>query len=172
VWLANERKTVPLLATPFNETSPRLSPDGRWMVYVSDESGRNEVYAVPFVTGSAQNGSVPSVGRGKWQVSNGGGTLPRWRRDGREIFYYDDASGRLMAAAVNGQGPALEVGAPQTLFATSPPGGVGLLGAVQSYFYDVTHDGARFLVNDEGADVPAIVPSATVVVNWLSSSRR
>jgi hypothetical protein len=68
--------------------------------------------------------------------------------------------GSVLRVLSNGQEPALKVGAPE------------LLGAVQSYFWDVAHDGQRFLVNGEGADVHPVVPSATVVINWLSSSTK
>jgi len=78
--------------------------------------------------------------------------------------------GSVLRVLSNGQEPALKVGAPQTLFGTGPPDGIGLFGAVQSYFCDVAHDGQRFLANGEGADVQAVVPSATLAINWLSSS--
>ena len=92
---------------------------------------------------------------GKWQLSAAGGTQPRWRRDGKEIFYLDPDN-RLVSAAVNGAGSAFEVGAVQPLFATRA-GGPGSV-------YDVSPDGQRFLVNtlmEETAAEPI-----TLVVNW------
>jgi len=76
--LLDENEAVPLLATPANEISPRISPDGRYFLYVSDETGASEVFARPFPAGD-----------GKWQVSSAGGTQPKWSRDGREIFYLE-----------------------------------------------------------------------------------
>ena len=81
IWLASmtgEPKPRPWLATRFNETNPQFSPDGRWLAYTSDESGKTEVYVRPF----------PGPGQ-KRLVSSEGGTEPRWRGDGREIFYRD-----------------------------------------------------------------------------------
>ena len=106
----------------------QFSPDGRWVAYVSDESGRNEVYVAPF----------PGPG-GKWQISTAGGTYPRWRRDGTEIFYVSPDS-KLMSAAVNGKGLSFEVGAVTPLFETHLVTG-------SRYAYDVSADGQRFLIN-------------------------
>ena len=110
---------------------------------MSAESGRAEVYVAPFPGPGA---TVP--------VSTGGGTLPRWRHDGSEIFYV--AGNRLMAAPVSGQGATFEVGAARPLFEIRPRSGVG-------YFYDVSPDGQRFLVNTmpESTSTPI-----TLVVNW------
>ena len=100
--LSGDQKPVPFLGTPFNETSGRFSPDGRWVAYVSNETGAPEVYVTRF--------PGPS---GKWPISTGGGTYPRWRADGREIFYV--SRGTLMAAAVgNGQGAEFELAATET----------------------------------------------------------
>ena len=82
------RKPVPFLQTAFNEMLGQFSPDGRWVAYISDESGRNEVYVRSFPAGS-----------GKFQISNNGGTQPRWRDDGKEIYYLAP-DGKLMAATV------------------------------------------------------------------------
>ncbi|MGH9253087.1 MAG: protein kinase domain-containing protein [Vicinamibacterales bacterium] len=117
VWvlpLVGDRKPFPLLQTPFNEYPAVLSSDGQWVAYVSNESGRNEVYVMPF----------PGPG-GKWQVSTAGGIWPRWRRDGAELFYLAPDN-RLMAAEVNGRGSGFDVGAVQPLFATrrGPRGGM------------------------------------------------
>ena len=97
--LTGDRKPLPLLHTQFGETDGRISPDGRWVVYRSNESGRNEIYVAPF----------PRPG-GKWQISTAGGYAPRWRHDGSEIFYLtpDD---ELMVASVNGKSAGFEVGA-------------------------------------------------------------
>ena len=92
IWvlpLYGDRKPAPLLATPFSETQAQLSPDGRWLAYASDESGTSEVYVQPF----------PSSG-GKWQISSGGGRQPRWRHDGKELFFLTAGGGELMGTDI------------------------------------------------------------------------
>ena len=100
--LAGERTPVPFLVTPFNERSPMFSPDGRWLAYVSDESGRDEVYVR----------SYPETGK-KVPISAEGGTDPVWSKNGRELFYRSGDS--LMAAPVK-TGTAFTVSKPQKLF--------------------------------------------------------
>jgi Tol biopolymer transport system component len=90
--LSGERKPRPLLQTPFNETGSWLSPDDRWVAYLSNESGRTEIYVMPF------------RGAGRWQVSTAGGENPRWGRDGKELFYV--AGDTIMAAQVDATGNA------------------------------------------------------------------
>ena len=107
IWVLptfGDRRPRPVVQTPFNERQGRFSPDGLWVAYNSNESGRDEVYVVPF----------PGPG-GKWQVSTSGGSFPRWRRDGKEIFFLNGGN-TVMAAAVNGSGKAFEVGAVRRLF--------------------------------------------------------
>jgi Tol biopolymer transport system component len=168
VWRSGEGKPTPFLAMQnANETAGRFSPDLRWVAYVSDESGRHEVYVVPF---EPDAGAGPGSARGKWQISTGGGTLPRWRRDGKEIFYYDERGSRMMAATVNGAGAAFAVGAVQPLFLIRPSGGDINAGALQRMFYDVSRDGQRFLVSPEPPERQSVAVPATVVVNWLPRS--
>jgi eukaryotic-like serine/threonine-protein kinase len=143
-------------ARPYLETTPeakvvaqgRLSPDGRWMAYTSMESMTPEGYVRPF----------PSSDR-RFAVSTNGGTHPRWRADGREIFYLG-RDGNLMAAPVQ-PGPDLQVGAPVPLFALLP---VGYPGRSD---YAVTKDGQRFLVNRRTG--PEISYSITVMIDWLQT---
>ena len=95
IWLlpvTGDRRPVPFIQTSFAEHHARISPDGRWMAYVSNESGRDEVYVTRFPRAS-----------GKWPVSSDGGNWPVWRRDGRELFYHAH-DGQLMAVSV-GAGP-------------------------------------------------------------------
>ena len=147
VWVLamdGERKATPLLQSPFDENYARFSPDGRWIAYTSDESGRAEVYVTAF------------PGGGKWQVSSAGGVFPRWRGDGREI-YFIGADRVLAAVPVNGTGAGLDVGRAERLFEPR-------LSAQPGYPYAVTADGQRFLVNvDHAPSVPL-----TVVVNWTA----
>jgi Tol biopolymer transport system component len=137
-----EPKPVPFLITDFDKRRGRFSPDGRWVAYESTESGRFDIYARGF----------PETG-GKWQVSVAGGAFPRWRRDGREIYYVAPDS-KLVAAEVKPSGAALEVGSSKELFSVKLTG---------SFDYDVTADGNRFLVNSR---IEGEVPPITVVLNW------
>jgi dipeptidyl aminopeptidase/acylaminoacyl peptidase len=149
--LSGDRTPVPFLNTKFNEAAGQFSPDGRWVAYQSDESGKNEVYVTPF----------PGPG-GKWQISTGGGSFPRWRHDGNEIFYLAPDN-KLMAAAVNGKGSSFEVGAVKRLFETRAV--VGLRNR-----YAVSADGPRFLINtapEQAASAPI-----TVVLNWTAGLKK
>ncbi len=145
-----DQKPIPFLQTEFNETGGRFSPDMKWIVYVSDESGKSEVYVRPF----------PGPG-GKWQVSMNGGAFPRWRRDGKELYYLSD-DGEVMVAEVKGIGSTFEVGAVRPLFDLQSKG--------QSTFQDVSADGQRFLVNlfpTEQSSSPI-----TLVTNWVSELKK
>ena len=148
--LEGDRKPFPFLQTEFSESGCQFSPDGRWVAYNSDESGRFEIYVAPF--------PGPS---GKRQVSTSGGIEPRWRGDGKEIFYLS-SDNKLMAAEVNGLGVRVEGGAVRPLFEIRPSG----LG----YFYDVTADGERFLVNTV-VEQKAAAP-ITLVQNWTAELKK
>jgi Tol biopolymer transport system component len=142
-------KPVPFVQTPFDELNGQFSPDGRWVAYQSNESQRNEIYIAPF----------PGPG-GKRQVSVAGGATPRWRKDGKEIFYVAPDL-RLMAAEVTAKGNTLEIGEVRPLFG---PLSVGL-----GFHYDVSADGQRFLT------VPPQQESAepvTLVQNWVAGLRK
>lgn len=149
--LFGDRKPVPFLQTQFNEDYGQFSPDGRWVAYFSDESGKSEVYVAPF----------PGPG-GKWQISTAGGSFPRWRRDGTEIFYRAPDN-KLMAAAVNGRGGSFEVGAVRPLFET-------LMQLGGRYPYDVSPDGQRFLINT--APEQAGSAPITVVLDWTAGLKK
>jgi hypothetical protein len=95
---------VPLVATRFTEVAPALSPDDRWLAYTSNESGRHEIYVVPF----------PNTGAAKWAVSTRGGTEPQWSHSGRELFYRD-RSGNLVAVAIRTT-PAFSIAGSRSLF--------------------------------------------------------
>ena len=137
-----------LLGTPFSELNPEVSPDGRWIAYLSNETGRNEVDIRP-VSGSFE----------QWQVSTGGGGSPRWRGDGREL-YYASSDGYLMAVTIETQ-PVFRPGTPRKLLQlpARPDRDTPI-------FADVTPDGKRFLLN-----VPVTARSTVgfhVIVNWTS----
>ena len=161
VWklpMSGDLTPQPFLRTPANEQQARFSPDGRWVAFTSDDSGREEVFVVPF----------PGPG-GRIQISNEGGTEPRWRRDSTEIFYVGPRQ-TLMAAAVNGRNADFEVGTVSRLFEAAfrtenyqgyGPGSV----------YDVAPDGQRFLANVvTGTERPSETP-LTIVTNWTSFLR-
>lgn len=146
--LGGDRQPFPVVKTGFNESNGQFSPDGRWVAYQSDESGRKEIYVQSF----------PGPG-GKWQVSASGGEQPRWRRDGREL-YYVGPDGLLMAASIAAAagGPALEVDAPVALFATCLAPALAF-----KQEYAVAADG-RFLLNAlVGDTTPAPI---TLILNW------
>ncbi len=155
-----DRKPVPFLATPFREEQGQFSPDGRFLAYRSDESGRRDVY----VREVSPDGTA---GPGKWQVSTDGGAEPRWRRDGKELFYMSgpaaasDAGGpgTLMAVPLKTDGASFEPGVPKPLFEVRLP-------EQRRNRFVVTRDGQRFLVNTalEGTFQPI-----QVLVNWLPS---
>ena len=148
IWvfpLDGERKATPFLQSQFNEQSARISPDGRWMAYTSDESGRPQVYVTRFPEAA-----------GKWPVSTNGGNFSVWRRDSRELFYRAP-DGNIMAVAI-APGADFVPGTPTALF--RPQAAIGGLGL--GTFYDVAPDG-RFLVN---IFVERTSPPATVVLNW------
>jgi len=153
IWmlpLSGERKPYPFLQSPFNQFGARFSPDGKWLAYFSLESGRAEVYVVPF----------PGPG-GKWQVSTGGGTWPRWRRDGKELFYLS-FDNKLIAADVRASGSSFEIGAVRALFETRPYRSGGAT-------FDVSADGQRFII-----DYAQEQPSAAIalVVNWTADLKK
>ncbi|HET8622649.1 MAG TPA: protein kinase [Gemmatimonadales bacterium] len=127
---AGDTTLVPLLNTPAAETSPALSPDGRWLAYASNESGTAEVYVRPF----------PDVAGGRWQVSLSGGSAPRWAKSGRELFYIN---GRLemVVTPVRASGATLEVGQPKVLFSAN-----SFLLIPSFPTYDVAPDDKRFVM--------------------------
>jgi Tol biopolymer transport system component len=151
---AGDRKPTPYLETPSDKKQGQFSPDGRWIAYASDESGAAQFHV--FVQ------SFPA-GAGKFQVSTGaGGVQPRWRRDGKELFYIA-TDGRLMAVEAK-TANRFEYGAPQALFNPRIPGG----GSNVNFFgYDVAADGKRFLVNTVSTAAENAAPAPiTVVLNW------
>ena len=147
---------TPLLNTPANEAWATLSPDGRWLAYGSDSSGRFEVYVQPF----------PMLGP-REQVSTDGGDSPLWSRDGRELFYMSSAEGRVMVNAADVRaGRTIGFGKPRALFT----GRFGRTGSPTSY--DVSPDGARFLLAERLDPPSQPVTHLKVVLNWLVELHR
>ena len=155
-----ERKARPFAATRFIQGSPKFSPDGRWIAYSSNESGRNEIYA------QAYPGPGP-----KLQISIGGGTDPVWAGNGKEMFYRNGDN--MMAVEVRLQ-PSLAPGKPRVLWTGPYARGLSSqcspAGATNSN-YDVTPDGQRFLMIQEEED-GLIATQINVVPNWPEELKR
>jgi serine/threonine protein kinase len=145
------RKLTPLIQSQFNESNARISPDGRWLTYTSNETGRNEVYVTRF--------PEPT---GKLRVSTDGGVLPRWSADGRELFYRD-GGGTLWSARVTADGSELRVGMPEKLFTLDA---LRLAGIVN---WAPAPDG-RFLVDLPVGDTTT--PPITIVVKWQAALKK
>jgi len=161
---AADRKAVRVDNSEFNETIGRISPDGRWIAYSSDESGRGEIYVRPVdlssATGTPVGQGTPVTG--KWMVSKDGGTVPLWRHDGKELFYLSAVGGTAMAVDVSTSG-VFQAGVPKTLFKV--PAGV--------LFWDVTSDGKRFLMaSPTGTSEAAPQERFTVVLNWQAALKK
>ncbi len=140
---------IPFLQSPAILGSPVLSPDGKWIAYDSNESGRSEIYVRPF----------PGPG-GKWQISTAGGTRPRWRNDGNEIFYFD-YEGTIKSAEVSMKESSIEIESVRPLFTTKAN--------IRFGTYDITSDGKLFVVN-------SVIKSyedelITLIVNWNTNMK-
>ena len=156
VFRLGERQPQPLLQESWNEVSPRLSPNGRWLAYASQESGpvgaRMQVYVKPF----------PGSG-GRWPISTDGGSQPIWARNGRELYYR--SGNRMMAVTVTSDA-TFGATKPSVLFETRAYPGLGI--ALSSY--DVTPEGEFLMIEPDEADVP---PSQiNVVLNWIQEVRQ
>jgi hypothetical protein len=147
----SERKSSSVLNTPFHEVQGTLSSDGHWLAYAADESSRFEVFVQPF----------PPTGD-KWPVSSDGGTEPRWRSDGRELFYLSPDR-RLMVVPVPKQTTQrFEYGKPEVLFDVA----VRDLTLPFGRRYDVSADGQQFVVLEPPQRRP---PPITVLINWTGA---
>jgi Tol biopolymer transport system component len=142
-----ERTLSRMLPSTGNQTNGQISPDGKWLAYATDDSGGWNIFVTTF-PGAA----------GKWQVSVGGGTEPRWRGDGKEIFYLD-TKGMLMAVPV-GPGPTFSTGTAQPLFRVRPRAPIS---NTDLFSYDASKDGSRFIVNRYVK--PSSVPPLDIVLN-------
>jgi len=158
-----DKKPRLVLQGGFNQGSPQISPDGHWMAYASDESGRSEVYVRAFSPDSAGNGFVAG---GKWPISNGSGADPRWRGDGKELYYLTQDA-KVMAVEITNT-PTLQAGPPKELFHGPPL--LFPFGAAMPSQWGVTADGKRFLFQvAAGQAAPAAV---TIVLNWQAALKK
>jgi eukaryotic-like serine/threonine-protein kinase len=149
-----ERVAKPLLQAKWTVQNPQFSPDGRWIAYASNETGSMEIYVSSF----------PSA-NGKWQVSSAGGQEPRWRQDGKELFYVS-SEGKIMSVAVK-TGASFEAASPVALYQTHRRQPVS---ALDVFSYDVTADGQRFLIAtrvDEANAAPLVI-----TLNWASEMEK
>jgi eukaryotic-like serine/threonine-protein kinase len=155
LWLlpmAEDRKPAVFLQTQFEEDDAKFSPDGRFIAYSSNASGHWEIYVQTF----------PASGQ-QWQVSSRGGAQPRWRRDGKELFYISP-SNQLMAADLKLSDNSLEIGIPKVLFQAHPQGFPG-----PRNMYTVSADGQRFLINSLADAAPQPL---SVIVNWPAELKK
>jgi Tol biopolymer transport system component len=144
-----DRKTVPFLQTPFVEASGQFSPDGKWVAYVSNESGRNEVYVRAFPGGG-----------GVWPISINGGAGPRWRADGRELFYV--APDETIMSVTIASASRFEAAPPKPLFKAD---------LRNTEAYAVSRDGQRFLLNPDADEATLSAPPISVLVNWAAAKK-
>lgn len=173
VPVSGDKKPIPLVATQFPEQFAQVSPDGKWLAYQANEGTRAEIYVKPFPDGP-----------GKWQVSTDGGTFPRWRHDGKELYFY--FAGNLSAVDVRATESSIEPGVPRVLFGAAPPSGAFAHAPYNRFA--VTADGQRFLISqpagtgvvaagglsdaiianvDRAGGGPGAAPnSVSVVLNW------
>ena len=149
-----EHVAKPLVQAKWTVRNAQFSPDSRWVAYASNETGSMEIYVSP----------LPGL-NGKWLVSAGGGQEPRWRQDGKELFYLS-ADGKMMAVPVTA-GASFEAGSPVTLFQTHRRQAVS---AQDVFSYDVTGDGQKFLIltkMEEGSPAPL-----SAILNWASEMEK
>jgi eukaryotic-like serine/threonine-protein kinase len=155
IWVLrmSDRKAQPFLRTQFDEAVPRFSPDGHWLAYISNATGRHEIYVQ----------SYPGPG-GKWQISTEGGTEPAWNRNGRELFY---RSGNKMMAVDIATQPGFAAGTPRMLFEgryeTAP---------FAASNYDVSPDGQHFLMVKPSEQEQSAPTQINVVLNWFEELKR
>jgi dipeptidyl aminopeptidase/acylaminoacyl peptidase len=151
IYSLEEHKARVFVKTPFAEQAGRFSPDGSWVAYQSDESGKFQIYVLP----SSGNG-------GKWQISTDGGARPRWSREGKRIYYLAPDS-KVITVDVAAKGDEFTAGVPRELF----PGNIKPVNGPQ---YDISADGKRFLINTpiQRAEVAPI----TLVQNWTAALKK
>jgi Tol biopolymer transport system component len=164
IWvlpMAGDHAPRPFVQARARAYDGEFSPDGRWVAYTSEESGRGEVYVAPFRASSLLTtgpGPASAGAGGRWQVSASGGRSPRWRRDGKEIFYLSQAN-QIMAAEVEEKGNSMIVRAARALFRCTP-----VPSLPSSAPYDVSPDGQKFVINILSDDTQRLI----LLVNWTA----
>jgi Tol biopolymer transport system component len=142
---SGEQKPFAVVSTNFVDVTPSFSPDGKWLAYANNETGRQEVYIQPFPSGA-----------GRWQVSTAGGLRPNWRKDGKELYFLSTDQ-QIMAVDVNQKGASLQLGAPRALFKVATVTG-------PSGPYTVSADGKKFVMNTVLPQ--SITEPLTLITNW------
>ena len=152
LWYATvaDLKPAQFLKAVSTLKTARFSPDGKWVAYSSNESGKWEIYVTSFPDS-----------HGKWQVSTAGGTQPRWRGDGKELFYLSPDD-KLMAVSIK-TGANFDTGTPTALFQAFPRETIAATS--EQFFYDVSQDGQKFLINTQ---LKSAIRPMSVVLNWPS----
>ncbi len=161
LWLVptfGDKKEFQITNSPFDERSPQISPNGRWLAYSSDETGNYEIYVQSF---SADG----KLGTDKKRISTAGGHIPVWRRNGSELFFVA-ADGQMMSSAVKTGGAEFEFSAPKPLFKTR----MLALGIYNFHEFDVSPDGQRFLIGTLIGEPTA--PPPTVILNWTAALKK
>jgi len=156
--MEGDYKWKPLLQEKYTELQPKISPDGRWMAYASDESGTYEIYVRPF----------PDVNRGRWQVSTSGGDTPLWSPNGRELFYRNGDA--VMAVAVEA-GQTFKCGKPEALFR----GKYTALNGEDAHTWDISPDGKQFLMMKEQGSAASTGEGPrkiNIVLNWTEELKQ
>ena len=160
VWVLprfGERKQFPILTTIADELGPELSSDGKWLAYISDESGSYEIYVQSFT-------AEGKLGAERKRISTNGGIVPNWSSDGKELFYVD-GDGQMIVVPVNTSSGAFQTGAPTALFRTRMFDDASVF-----HEFAVSHDGQRFLVGTLIGDTKS--PRPTVILNWPAALRK
>jgi serine/threonine-protein kinase len=158
--MEGDRKWKALLSENYNEAQPQISPDGRWMVYTSNESGQNQIFVRPF----------PEVNSGRWQISTSGGDSPLWSRDGREIFYRNGDA--VMAVSVK-TAPTFGLETPRILFRGTYVSNVLRYGNNDFATWDISPDGKRFLMMKEAGTGAVEGPRRiNIVLNWMGELKQ
>jgi Tol biopolymer transport system component len=155
IWalpMFGDHKPFPVAHTQFDEVDAEFSPDGHWVAFISDESGNYEVYLSPFPAGG-----------GKWQVSQGGGIQPKWKRDGSALYYLGPG-GKLMEASVEEKGSAVAIGTPQEIFQADL-----VRPLAEGRSYSVAPDGKNFLLDKSDQSA---APPLTLVANWTAGLKK
>jgi eukaryotic-like serine/threonine-protein kinase len=148
VTTSPEPKSSLFLKAPSVLRNGQFSPDGKWVAYASNETGKWQIYVTSF----------PEA-RGRWQISTGGGEQPRWRGDGKELFYLSSDE-KMMAVPVT-TGMNFDAGTPGALFQATPRQPIP---SYELFVYDVSRDGQRFLINTQ-INQPETAPMS-VLLNW------
>jgi eukaryotic-like serine/threonine-protein kinase len=154
IWalpMFGDQKPFPVVATNFQDVTPSFSPDGKWLAYANNETGRMEVYIQPFPSGV-----------GRWQVSTAGGSRPNWRKDSKELFFFSTDQ-QVMAVDVDQRGTSLQLGTPHALVKATTVSGT-------SGPYAVSADGKKFVINTVLPQ--SITEPLTLITNWTSDFRQ